>query len=143
MPVHGKKTVFKLTSIGNVLTDISTKLTNVDFPMDAEILETTTFQATNKTYIVGFVDGKITLQGRWDAAIDALFFALLGQTEATGQAANSAFPFEYGPEGSTTGSTKNTGACLLTKFQKSGAVNAVSPFTAELQITGTVTRTTY
>ncbi len=143
MPVHGKKTVFKLDTLGNVLTDISTKLKNVDFPQEAELLETTTFQATAKTYIVGFKDNKISLQGNWDAAIDAQFNAILGQSEPTGQTANEGFDFEYGPEGSTTGSTKYTGKCLLTKFQKTSAVNAVSGFTAELQVTGDATRSTY
>lgn len=143
MPVHGKETVFKLDNLANTLTDISSKLTNVDMPREAELLETTTFQATAKTYIVGFKDNKISLQGRWDAAIDAQLAAILGEGQPTGQTANEGFDFEYGPEGDDTGDTKYTGKAVLVKFQKTSAINAVSGFTAELQITGDVTRSTY
>src|SRR5258705_8220996 len=128
MPVHGKETVFKLDTLANALTDISSKLTNVDFPQDAELLETTTFQATAKTYIVGFKDSKLTLQGRWDATIDAHLNAILGESEPTGQPASEGFDFEYGPEGSATGDTKYTGKAVLVKFQKTSAINAVSGF---------------
>lgn len=141
--VHGKKTVLKLDTIGNVLTDISNKCKNVDFPQEAELLETTTFQATAKTYIVGFKDNKISVQGNWDAALDAHLNAILGASEPTGQPASEGFDFEYGPEGSTTGSTKYTGKCLLVKFQKNSAVSAVSMFTAELQVTGDALRSSY
>lgn len=143
MPIHGKNSSFKLDNLANTLTDISTKLTNVDFPSEAELLETTTFQATAKTYIVGFKDNKLSIQGRWDATIDSHLNAILGQGEPTGQTANEGFDFEYGPEGTTTGKTKYTGKAYLVKFQRTGAVNAVSGFTAELQITGDTTRSTF
>lgn len=142
-PVHGKKTVFKLDTLANVLTDLSAKLNNVDFNVDVETLDTTTFGATAKTYIVGFKDNKISIQGNWDAAIDAHLNAILGVGEPTTQASNEGFDFELGPEGSTTGSTKYTGKCYLTKISRPSAVNAVSKFTAEFQVTGDAVRSTY
>ena len=143
MPIHGRSTSFKLDTLGNVLTDISTKLNNVDFPQEAELLDTTTFQAAAKTYIVGFKDNKISLQGRWDATIDAQIAAIIGVSEPTGQPANEGFDFEYGPEGTTTGKTKYTGKAYVVKYQRSSPVNGVSSFTAELQVTGDVTRSTF
>lgn len=143
MPVHGRLTSFKLDMLNNTLTDISNKLTNVDFPSEAELLETTTFQATGKTYMVGFKDNKISLQGRWDATIDGHLQPILGASEPTGQPAAEGFDFEYGPEGTTSGKVKYTGKAVLTKYGRTGSVNAVSGFSAELQITGDVTRTTF
>ena len=143
MPISGRNTSFKLDKLDNTLTDISTKLNNLDFPREAELLETTTFQASDKTYIVSFKDNKISLQGRWDATIDAHLADILGVGEPTGQTENEGFDFEYGPEGTAAGKTKYTGKAYVTKFQQSGAVNAVSSFTAELQITGAVTRGTF
>lgn len=143
MATHGKNTSFKLDTLGNVLTDISTSLTNVDFPSEAELLETTTFQASAKTYLVGFKDNKFSITGRWNAAIDAQLNAILGQSEPTGQPANEGFDFEYGPEGTASTKTKYTGKAVLTKYQRTGAVNAVSGFSAELQITGDTTRGTF
>ena len=143
MPVHGKKTVFKLDNLANTLTDISAKCTNVDFPLDAEVTEVSGFGASSKVYIVGLKDSKISLQGNWDAAIDTQLFALLGAGEPTGQPANEGFDFEYGPEGSATGATKNTGKAILTKFQKTSPIGGKVSFSAELQVTGDVTRTTY
>ena len=143
MPISGRNTSFKLDKLDNTLTDISTKLKNVDFPREAELLETTTFQASDKTYIVSFKDNKISLQGLYDDAVDAHFSDILGVGEPTGQTEYEGFDFEYGPGGTTTGKTKYTGKCYLVKYQASGAVNAVSPITAELQITGAVTRGTF
>lgn len=143
MAIHGRKTSFKLDTLANVLTDISTKLNNVDFPGEAEIIDTTTFQQAAKTYIVGFKDNKISLQGNWDAAIDAHLFALLGVSEPTAQPSNEGFDFEYGPEGTTSGATKYTGKALLMKFAKTTAVNGVAKFTAELQVTGDALRSTF
>jgi hypothetical protein len=143
MPVHGRNTSFKLDKLDNTLTDISTKLNNIDFPQEAETLDTTTFQAAAKTFIVGFKDNKFSLQGRWDATIDAHLAAILGVGQPTGQTENEGFDFEYGPEGTATGKTKYTGKAVLVKYQTSGAVSAVSSFTAELQITGDVTRGTF
>lgn len=134
MPKHGKNTSFKLDTSGGVLTDISTKLNNVDFPREVELVETTTFQAGAKTYVVGFADAKISLQGRWDATIDAHLNGLIGFETAS---------FEYGPEGTTTGMVKYTGEAILTKYQKTSPVNGVAGFTAELQVTGQTTRSTF
>jgi hypothetical protein len=132
---HGKKTSFKLDNSGGALTDISNQCTNVDLAEDAEVLETTAFQDTDKTFLVGFKDNKVTFQGRWGATIDAHLGAVLGQ--------DATISFEIGPEGSGTGKVKYTGEAILTKFQKTGAVNAVNSFSGELQVSGPVTRGTF
>jgi len=140
---HGRETVLKIDNLANTLTDISTKVTNAELMRDAEILDTTTFQASAKTYILGFKDSKLSFQGHWDPVIDAHLSAILGIGQPTGQPGNEGFDFEYGPEGATTGDTKYTGKGLLLKFQKTSAINGVTGFTAEMQITGDVVRSTY
>ncbi|MEN3329012.1 MAG: hypothetical protein V7638_3819 [Acidobacteriota bacterium] len=143
MALHGRVTSFKIDNLANTLTDISTKLNNVDFPQEAELLDVTTFQASAKQFIVGFKDNKISLQGRWDATVDAHLAAILGVGEPTAQTTNEGFDFEYGPEGTSTGKTKYTGKCYLVKFSRTSPVNGAASFTAELQITGDATRSTF
>ncbi len=73
---HGKDSVFKLDNSGGSLTDISTYVNNVDFPETADVSETTTLGADNKTYIAGLKDATISLAGLWDATADAIFGAM-------------------------------------------------------------------
>jgi hypothetical protein len=132
---HGKNTVFKLDNSGGSLTDISNVLNNVDFPRETEILETTSFGSGYRTYVVGFQNATVSIEGTWDATVDAHLAGVLGQ--------DATLSFEYGPEGSTTGAIKYTGEAYLTKYDTKGAVGEVVSFSAELQVSGAVTRGTY
>jgi hypothetical protein len=132
---HGKSTVFKVDNSGGTLTDISNTLTDVSFPQTIETAETTSFGSSAKTYIVGLSDSSLSVSGNFDATVDAHLAAI------TGQAATVSF--EYGPEGSTAGQVKYTGECIMTSYEKSGAVGDVVTYSAEFQVTGAVTRGTY
>lgn len=135
LAVHGKSTVVKIDNSGGVLTDITNSVKSLDFTEDAELAETTAFGDTNKTFVVGFKDGKFSLQGNWTGTIDSHLGTILGQTATVS--------FELGPEGGTTGKVKYTGEAYLTSFKKTGAVNSVNGYTAEFQVSGAVTRGTY
>ena len=74
---HGKDSVFKLDNSGGSLTDISTYVNNVDFPETADVSETTTLGADNKTYIAGLKDATISLSGLWDATATLYLVQLL------------------------------------------------------------------
>jgi hypothetical protein len=132
---HGKKYVVKIDNAGGVLTERSNNFKSVDFEENVELLDSTAFQDTDKTYEVGFKDNKFSGSGNWTAAIDAHLGAILGQ--------DATVSFELGPEGSTTGSVKYTGECRLVSFKKNGSVSSLNTFTAEFQISGPVTRGTY
>jgi hypothetical protein len=132
---HGKKTSLKVDNSGGALTDISNQCTSVDFAEDAEVAETTAFQDAAKTFVVGFKDGKISFQGNWSGVLDAHLGVILGQ--------DATVSFELGPEGTASGKIKYTGEALLTSFKKTGQVKGVNQFTAELQISGDVTRGTF
>ena len=132
---HGKATVFKLDNASASLTDISNTLTDVTFPQKVDTAETTAFGASAKSYIVGLTDGTLSLSGTFDATVDALFGGVVGLA--------TALNWNYGPEGSTTGYVKYSGLGYVTSYQKSGTVGDVVKYTAEIQITGAVTRATW
>lgn len=140
--VHGKNTVFKLDSSAGSLVDLSSYLDDVGFPQSIETAETTTFGVAggSKTYIVGLNDRTISLAGKWDATLDAHFANLIGALNSGSLATAS---FEFGPAGSTGGLVKYSGEALVTSFEVSNPVGDVVSFSAELQVTGQVTRGTW
>ena len=99
---HGKNSVFKVDNSGGTLTNISDVLNNVSMPREVETVETTSFGSSYRSYVVGFQNATISIEGTWDATVDAHLAGILGQ--------DATVSFEYGPEGSTAGYVKYTGA---------------------------------
>ena len=132
---HGKSAVFKVDNSGGTLTDISAYLNEISFPQSIETAETTTYGKSAKTYIVGLSDATISVSGVWDATVDAHLSGVRGQ--------EASLSFEYGPEGSTSTRVKYTGECYLTSYETSSPVGDVVTFSAEFQVTDSVTRGTY
>ena len=133
--VHGKSSVFKLDNAGGSLTDISAFVNNVDFPETADVAETSVLGASNKTYIVGLKDATISLSGLFDATVDAILGAVVGQT--------ATLSYEYSPEGTGSGKVKYTGEAILTNYALSSPVGDVVAYSADLQCSGAVTRGTH
>lgn len=131
---HGKGTVFKVDNSGGTLTDISAYCNNVDFPREVDTPETTTFGNDDRTYIVGLRTATISVSGYWDATLDDVLGQIVGSGLVT---------FEYGPQGSTSGDIKYTGECILTSYGEASPVDGVATWTADFQVTGAVSRTTY
>lgn len=132
---HGKAAVFKIDDSGGTLRNISDSLNSISFPREAEVLETTSFGSSDRTYIVGFKNGTISIEGSFDATYDGYLAGALGQ--------DATLSFEYGPEGSTSTYTKYTGECILTSYESTAGVGDVVSVSAEFQISGAVTRGTY
>lgn len=132
---HGKTAVFKIDDSGGTLRDISDSLNSISFPREAEVLETTSFGSSDRTYIVGFKNATISIEGSFDATYDGYIAGVLGQ--------DATISFEYGPEGSTSTRVKYTGECILTSYESSAGVGDVVNVSASYQITGPVTRTTW
>ena len=130
---HGKSTDFALDDTGGSSRNISDTLTDVSFPQTIDTAETTAFGSSNKSYIVGLKDTTISVSGIWDATVD-------GYLSGTEPASRS---FIFGPAGSTGGNVKYTGECILTNYSQSNPVGDVVSFTADFQVTGSVTRGTY
>lgn len=129
---HGKSTVFKVDNSGGTLTDISNTLTDVSFPQSVDTAETSAFGSSAKSYIVGLTDSTLSISGNYDATVDAHLAGVLGQA--------ATLSFEYGPEGSTVSFVKYSGECILTSYEKSGAIGDVVSFSAEFQVSGAITR---
>ena len=133
---HGKDSVFKLDNASGSLTDISSFVNNVDFPESADVSETTTLGSAgnSKTYIAGLKDSSISLSGLWDATADAIFGAVVGQS--------ATLSYEYSPEGTASGKIKYTGEAILTSYSISSPVGDAVGYSADLQVSGAVTRGT-
>ena len=131
--VHGKSTDFAIDDTGGSSRNISDTLTDVSFPQTIDTAETTAFGSSNKSYIVGLKDTTISVSGIWDATVD-------GYLSGTEPASRT---FIYGPAGSTSGNVKYTGEAIMTNYSQSNPVGDVVTFTADFQVTGAVTRTTY
>lgn len=119
--------------------DISQYVTSVTFERGNDVLDTTTYGATAHTYAASLADGKMTVQGLWDAT------ALTGsQTVINAMVGNSAGQaFVWGPAGSTTGNVKYTGTVVLDNYAESAPVADLVSFNATFKITGAVTTGVY
>lgn len=135
--VHGKSAVFKLDDSTGTLRDLSTYVNDIGFPRSIETAETTTFQASGsaKTFITGLTDASISISGFFDSTSDGYLAGVLGQA--------ATLSFEYGPAGSTAGNIKYTGECIMTSYEVSASVGDSVQASADFQVTGPVTRTTF
>jgi hypothetical protein len=135
--VHGKSAVFKLDNSSGTLVDYSSYLNDVSLSRSIETAETTTFGVAGsaKTYIVGLSDATFSISGLFDSAADATLAGVLGFA--------TVLDFEYGPTGSTAGMVKYTGFCIMTGYNISASVGDAVQATADFQVTGQITRTTW
>jgi hypothetical protein len=132
--VHGKSAYFSLGSAGSetVLVDVSSYANELSLPQSIETGETTTFGKDSKTYVVGLKDSTVSMAGFHDLTIDAHLFGALGNA--------TPLNFLYSPEGNETGDVKYTGACFITSYEIGSPIGDVVSYSAELQVTGDVTR---
>ena len=133
--VHGKDSKFKLDNSSGSLTDISSYVNNVDFPETADVAETSALGSSNKSFVVGLKDATIGLTGLWDSTADAIFGVVVGQS--------ATLSFEYSPEGTASGKVKYTGEAIMTNYSISSPVGDVVGYSADLQVSGAVTRGTH
>jgi hypothetical protein len=135
--VHGKSAVFKLDNAAGSLVDYSPYLNDVSLSRSIETAETTTFGVAGsaKTYIVGLSDATFSASGLFDATADSTLAGVLGQS--------ATLSFEYGPAGSASGAVKYTGECIMTSYNTSASVGDAVQATADFQVTGQITRTTW
>ena len=92
----------------------------------------TAFGASSRSYIVSLEDATISISGMYDSTVDGY---LKGGTEPTSRS------FVYKP-GVSSGDAIYAGECILTSYSLSSPVGDVNTFSADFQVTGTVTRTT-
>lgn len=131
--VHGSVGVLQLGTMAapGTPTAISGFLNSVSFPFEVETSEITTLGATAKSYLPGLEDATISIEGRFHVTPDAHLNGIRRMNNIS---------FVYGPAGSTVGSPRYTGTCMLTNYGISGGVDDAATFSAELQVTGAITR---
>lgn len=128
----GKAAVFSIDDTAGTARDISDVLNSIDFPETTDTAEVTAFGASSRSYIVSLESATISVSGMYDATVDGY---LKGGTEPASRT------FTYKP-GVTSGDAIYSGECILTSYSLSSPVGDVNTFTADFQVTGTVTRTT-
>src|SRR5258706_14695442 len=128
---HGKDAVFKIADAADLTTadDISSNVKSVGFPRSIDTAETSNFGTDSKTYVVGMSDGTISIEGIWDPTIDARLAGLIGKQDAA---------FSYTPQ---VAGPVYTGVCILTSYEAPADIGDTLTFSAEFQISGTITRT--
>lgn len=140
MAIHSKDTVVKLDTSGGVLTDISTYCNKVELPQDIDVKEVTTFGSSNRAWLAGFNDSDGKISGPWTRASDAFFAAIIAGFADSSLASVS---LEYAPEGTSSGDRKIYGEVILKNYQVSSDVDSPVMWSADLKVTGGLTRTTY
>lgn len=136
----GKYSVFKLDNAAGSLQNLTTYLTKVDASEDLSELKTTTMGSTNHSYVIGFGDMTIDLEGIWDPTLDGIM-ALLSSGFRGGTVTSASF--EYGPAGSTSGYVKVLGECVLTSYSRPSEVEGLATWKAKLHVSGNITVTTW
>ncbi len=136
----GKYSVFKLDNAAGSLQTLTTYITSIDFSESLDELETTTLGSTNKSFVIGFGDCEIDLEGIWDPTLDGIM-SLLSAGFRGGTVTSASF--EYGPAGSTSGKVKVYGECVLTEYTRPTEVGDLATWSAKLHVTGDITVTTW
>lgn len=134
---HGKSAVVKLDNPAGSITAITSYCNKSGFNRSADVAETTVMGLNSKTYVPGLKDATFSIEGYFDGTddlIDEILDAALGAQKS----------IEWGPQGSTSGYVKYTFEAICTAYTPGEAdLSGAVPFTAEFQVTGDVTRTTW
>jgi hypothetical protein len=137
---HSKLTYLAIEDVSASSTDISTYCDSFELPRDLESVETTTFGALSKTYVLGFEDSSGSFEGPWDPEFDAMMETLFAAFRAgTLESAT----FVYGPNGNDSGKVKKTGELVLTNYTSTNGISDPVRWSGEFRITGAVTVTTF
>lgn len=108
--------------------DLSSYFSEFTFNGTVETPETTTFGKSAKAYITGLIDGKVTLNGLFDGAADAVDDEL---AESLGQAADSIL--SVAPEGIADGKRVYICGAKTVNYEVSAPVSDVVKVSAEFQ----------
>lgn len=136
MPTHGKNVVFILYSSDATPTehDLSQFSDNVDWNRTVDTDETTTYGQTDKTYLGGHRDGTFTVGGKFDAATGGPQQVI----EAEGLDAEL-HDFIIREQGTGSGLPEKSGSAIVTSYSESMPVAGVITWSADFQVSGTVT----
>ena len=131
MPVHGRRTSVLINQY-----DLSTYFKTAELNGEAGLLDSTTFQASAKTFVPDFADANVSLNGLWDAKvapgetvnqIDDVLQPILG--------VDSDQLFVIANEGAAThGNNVHMGVVKETKYSVTAPHNQLVSVSAELKV---------
>ncbi len=132
----GRTMVISVDNSGGTLVDVSGYANKIDFGFPVDMLDTTTFGSTSKTFMPGFVGGDdIAIAFRYDPTIEAQLAGLSPLTASS--------TIVISPEGTTTGNVKYTIEAFLMDYKVGASPEAIDEITATFRKTGAYTRTTW
>lgn len=140
---HGKNGVFKLTDSGSTKRNISASVTQVSFSQDGDTAEVSTLGASAKSFIAGLSSATLSISGYFDPLAAAADPSPSGSHTVLSGLIGTATTFEIAPQGTAGGSPKITGSAFLTKYNPTIDLGGAVGFSADFQVSGAVTYTTY
>ena len=135
---HGSKAVFKFTDATGALRDLSPYLIHVTIEDLKVVDESTAASASSKSFVGGYNDAKIHLDGTMDAQVETWLRPLRALSKST-----SRRNWEYGPEGQVSGKTQILGQGILITYQVVSKHDDAARWMAEIQISGDITSGVY
>lgn len=131
--VHGKNSYLALDNTGGTLTNLSTYLDSIDFPVEDDQATVTAFGDDGTKTLTGLANVTVSISGHFDSAAFAVLSA----------ARKNLRTVEYGPAGNGSGATKYSGEVLLRRLSTPTQVGDKVSVSAEFQLQGDVTIGTF
>lgn len=125
----------RLTNISIDANDMSTYIDSSDFNVSVDSHDVTAYGDTNRQYIDGLIDATFSCSGHYDDAAggpDTILRPLLG---------GGAITIIRQPEGTGSGLPQQSFSAIPTSYDESNPVDGQITFSADFQVTGTITTT--
>jgi hypothetical protein len=126
----GKDIQIWIDNAAGTLTAITLHVNSETLTGTHSALQNTAFTEDEHAYCYGVASATQTLNGFWNSTTEGIFGPLLGNRTSKTKTIQSYDGIQY-----------LTGEVLPTNIQRSGAVDTVVTFSADLQVTGALTRT--
>lgn len=129
-----------LDGVNGVGTNVSPYVDTFGWPQSVQTLDVSAFGTSAKASINGLTDGDtVTLSGPYDKA----FYSIITAQKAGQAAGSTTATVIWGPGGSVVGEAKVSAEAWITAIGLTSGVGGRVEYTTSIQITGTVTNSTW
>lgn len=136
--ITGKKMNIQIDGTGGTLVDLTGYANKVDLGFPTDMLDTTVFGSSSKSFIPGFDGGDdVVINFRYDPTPEAHLASIRPSNYS------SSVTVQVSPEGTTTGNAKKVVEAFLKDYKLSAAPESIDEIVATFQKTGAVTHTTW
>jgi len=130
---HSINAIIKVDNNSASLTDYTDYISNFSFPRSVGTAEVSVLGDTFQQFVSGLKGGTFSINGPFDPT----FYAILTDSYTDGSGTTKTF--EVSPQGTGTGSPKVTFEAFVTSLNLDGDVGSAAAYSADFQITGTIT----